>query len=146
MTFLSSIICVVEVPQLTQDGGVTIPLPASAQAPAAFPPPVKEAAVDELPLNSSISSVLSSEPPSFESTPLSLPAPTSAALPVPTFVNGCRNANTSPMLQTSQDFDTDIIDGDLDDLLDSAGLESPVVSELFFYINALSSLFNSSKL
>lgn len=128
MTLLLSVICVVEVPQLTQDGGTTIPLPASAQAPAAFPPPVKETAVDELPLNSSISSVLSSEPPSFESAPLSLP--TSAALPVPTFVNGCRNTNPSPMLQTSQDFDTDIIDGDLDDLLDSAGLESSVVSEL----------------
>lgn len=33
------------------------------------------------------------------------------------------------MLETSQDFDADIIGDDLDDLLDQAGSESDMVSE-----------------
>ncbi len=60
---------------------------------------------------------------------LPVSVPTSVPLPVPTFVNGCRTSKPCPILQTSQDFDTDIIGDDLDDLLDQAGPESPTVSQ-----------------
>lgn len=105
------------------------PVPAPIQAPVAVHSPLNETVVDELPLSNSISSVTPSEPPGFESVPLPVSVTTSVALPVPTFVNGCRNSKPCPMLQTSQDFDADIIGDDLDDLLDQAGPESAMVSE-----------------
>ena len=116
-------------PQLTQDSTVLAPGPAPA------PPPVvvhtmNDTAVDELPPTNSILSVTSSEPPGFESGSLSVSAPSSVPLPVHTFVNGCRTAKPHPILEPSQDFDTDIIGDDLDDLLDQAGPESAMVSEL----------------
>uniref|UniRef100_A0A4W6C5F4 Zinc finger CCCH-type containing 7A n=1 Tax=Lates calcarifer TaxID=8187 RepID=A0A4W6C5F4_LATCA len=83
--------------------------------------------VDELPPNNIISSVTPSEPPGFESVSLPVSVPTSATLPALTFVNGCRTAKPCPMLETSQDFDADIIGDDLDDLLDQAGPESGMV-------------------
>uniref|UniRef100_A0A8C4GY48 Zinc finger CCCH-type containing 7A n=1 Tax=Dicentrarchus labrax TaxID=13489 RepID=A0A8C4GY48_DICLA len=117
--------CVTEVPQLTQDGSA--PVPAPIQAPVAVHPPLNEAVVDERPPNNSISSVTLSEPPGFESVALPVSVPTSVPLPVPTFVNGCRTSKPCPMLETSQDFDADIIGDDLDDLLDQAGPESALV-------------------
>uniref|UniRef100_A0A4W6C4S5 Zinc finger CCCH-type containing 7A n=1 Tax=Lates calcarifer TaxID=8187 RepID=A0A4W6C4S5_LATCA len=84
----------------------------------------KVSVVDELPPNNIISSVTPSEPPGFESVSLPVSVPTSATLPALTFVNGCRTAKPCPMLETSQDFDADIIGDDLDDLLDQAGPES----------------------
>uniref|UniRef100_A0A7N9AST4 Zinc finger CCCH-type containing 7A n=1 Tax=Mastacembelus armatus TaxID=205130 RepID=A0A7N9AST4_9TELE len=99
---------------------------APVSAPAAVHSPLSEAAVDELPPNNSISSMTPSEPPGFESVPVSVP--TSAALPAAlTCVNGCRTSKPSPMLETSQDFDADIIGDDLDDLLDQAGPKSDMV-------------------
>ncbi len=117
--------CVLEVPQLTPDSSAVAPVPAPIQAPAAVHPPLSEAVVDELPPNNSISSVPVSEPPGFESVPLPVSVPSS----VPTFVNGCRTSKPCPMLETSSDFDADIIGDDLDDLLDQAGPESAMVSE-----------------
>lgn len=76
-------------------------------------------AAEELPPNSSVSSVSSCEPPSFESGPFALSVST------PT-----RNAEPGLLIQSSPNFDSDIIDDDLDDLLDSAGPESPMVCEL----------------
>ncbi len=105
------------------------PVPAPIQPPVAVLPPLSETVVDELPTNNSISSVIPSEPPGFESVSLPVSVPTSVPLPVPTFVNGCRTSKPCPILQTSQDFDTDIIGDDLDDLLDQAGPESPTVSQ-----------------
>uniref|UniRef100_A0A669DF91 Zinc finger CCCH-type containing 7A n=1 Tax=Oreochromis niloticus TaxID=8128 RepID=A0A669DF91_ORENI len=86
------------------------------------------AVVDELPSTNNISSVPSSEPPGFESVALPVSASTSDPLPALTFVNGCRASKPYPILDTSQDFDTDIIGDDLDDLLDQAGPESTMVS------------------
>ncbi|XP_026181942.1 zinc finger CCCH domain-containing protein 7A isoform X2 [Mastacembelus armatus] len=112
----------IEVPQLNQDSSVLAPV----SAPAAVHSPLSEAAVDELPPNNSISSMTPSEPPGFESVPVSVP--TSAALPAAlTCVNGCRTSKPSPMLETSQDFDADIIGDDLDDLLDQAGPKSDMI-------------------
>lgn len=113
----------IEVPQLTQDSSA--PVPAPIQAPVH--PPLSEAAVDELPPNNSISTVTPSEPPGFESVPLPVSVPVSVPLSVPTFVNGCRTSKPCTLLETSQDFDTDIIGDDLDDLLDQAGPESGMV-------------------
>lgn len=104
-------------------------VPAPIQAAVAIHPPLNEAVVDELSPNNSISSLTPSEPPGFESVPLPVSVPTSVALPVPTYVNGCRTSKPCPILQTSQDFDADIIGDDLDDLLDQAGPESAMVSE-----------------
>ncbi|XP_029283967.1 zinc finger CCCH domain-containing protein 7A isoform X1 [Cottoperca gobio] len=121
----------IEVPQLTQDSSVLAPAPLPAAV--ASHPALNESAVDELSPISSISSVTLSEPPGFESVSLpvsvSLPAsvPTSVSLPVPTFVNGCRTGTPCSMLETSQDFDADIIGDDLDDLLDQAGPESAMI-------------------
>lgn len=104
------------------------PAPVTIQAPLAVHLPLNEVGVDELPPslphNNSIS-----EPPGFESVPLPVSAPTSVALPVPTFVNGCRASKPCPMLQSSQEFDGDIIGDDLDDLLDQAEPESATVSD-----------------
>lgn len=94
------------------------PVPAPVQVPVAVQPPLNETVVEDLPPNNSTPSVTPSEPPGFESVPLPVPVPTSVALPVPTFVNGCRASKPCPMLQTSQDFDSDIIGDDFDDLLD----------------------------
>ncbi|XP_013764483.1 zinc finger CCCH domain-containing protein 7A [Pundamilia nyererei] len=117
----------IEVPQLTQDSSVLTPGPAPIQLPVAVHPPLNEAVVDELPSTNNISSVPSSEPPGFESVALPVSASTSDPLPALTFVNGCRASKPYPILDTSQDFDTDIIGDDLDDLLDQAGPESTMV-------------------
>uniref|UniRef100_A0A8C9ZM92 Zinc finger CCCH-type containing 7A n=1 Tax=Sander lucioperca TaxID=283035 RepID=A0A8C9ZM92_SANLU len=100
-----------------------------SQAPVAVHPALNEAVVDELLPKNSISSVSLSEPPGFESVPKPVSVSTSVPLPVPTFVNGCRTSKPCMMLETSQDFDADIIGDDLDDLLDQAGPESAMVSE-----------------
>lgn len=122
--------CVSEVPQLTQDNSVLASVPAPIQAPVAVHPPLNEAVVvDEFPSNNSISSVTPSEPPGFESVSLPVSVPTSVALPALTFVNGCRTAKPCPMLENSQDFDGDIMDDDLDDLLDQVRDESGLVSD-----------------
>ncbi|KAG7223147.1 hypothetical protein INR49_015755 [Caranx melampygus] len=118
----------IEVPQLTQDSSGLASVPAPIQAPVAVHPPLNEAVVvDEFPSNNSISSVTPSEPPGFESVSLPVSVPTSVALPALTFVNGCRTAKPCPILETSQDFDGDIMDGDLDDLLDQVRDESGLV-------------------
>ncbi|CAI5675925.1 unnamed protein product [Oreochromis niloticus] len=117
----------IEVPQLTQDSSVLNPGPAPIQPPVAVHLPLNEAVVDELPSTNNISSVPSSEPPGFESVALPVSASTSDPLPALTFVNGCRASKPYPILDTSQDFDTDIIGDDLDDLLDQAGPESTMV-------------------
>lgn len=117
----------IEVPQLTQDSSVLTPGPAPIQPPVAVHLPLNEAVVDELPSTNNISSVPSSEPPGFESVALPVSASTSDPLPALTFVNGCRASKPYPILDTSQDFDTDIIGDDLDDLLDQAGPESTMV-------------------
>uniref|UniRef100_A0A8C6K5G0 Zinc finger CCCH-type containing 7A n=1 Tax=Nothobranchius furzeri TaxID=105023 RepID=A0A8C6K5G0_NOTFU len=83
--------------------------------------------VDELPSSNSILSVAPSEPPGFESVSLPVSAPTSVPLSVHTFVNGCRTGKSHPILEPSQDFDTDLIGDDLDDLLDQAGPEPSLV-------------------
>lgn len=105
------------------------PSPSPVPAPVTLHPPLNEAVLDELPSTNSISSVTPSEPPGFESVPLPVSAPTSATLSSLTFVNGCRTSKPCPVLETSQDFDADIIGDDLDDLLDQAGSESEMVSE-----------------
>uniref|UniRef100_A0A7N6F857 C3H1-type domain-containing protein n=1 Tax=Anabas testudineus TaxID=64144 RepID=A0A7N6F857_ANATE len=114
-------------PQLTQDSSVMALNPSPVPTPVALHPPLNEAVLDELPPNNSISSVTPSEPPGFESVSLPVSAPTSANLSSLTFVNGCRTSKPCPMLETSQDFDADIIGDDLDDLLDQAGSESDMV-------------------
>lgn len=119
-----------EVPKLTQDGCFVAPAPSPIQPPVSVHSPLTEAVVDELTPTNSISSVTPSEPPGFESVSLPVSVTTSVPLPVPTFVNGCRTSKPCPILQTSQDFDADIIGDDLDDLLDQAGPESAMVSEL----------------
>uniref|UniRef100_A0AAX7UXJ4 C3H1-type domain-containing protein n=1 Tax=Astatotilapia calliptera TaxID=8154 RepID=A0AAX7UXJ4_ASTCA len=121
------VMCFLEVPQLTQDSSVLTPGPAPIQLPVAVHLPLNEAVVDELPSTNNISSVPSSEPPGFESVALPVSASTSDPLPALTFVNGCRASKPYPILDTSQDFDTDIIGDDLDDLLDQAGPESTMV-------------------
>lgn len=105
------------------------PIPSPVPAPVALHQPLNETALDELPPTNSISSVTPSEPPGFESVPLPVSISTSAALSSLTFVNGCRTSKPCPVLETSQDFDADIIGDDLDDLLDQAGSESDMVSE-----------------
>ncbi|KAM3597497.1 uncharacterized protein V6R79_005410 [Siganus canaliculatus] len=115
-----------DVCQSAQDNSVMAPVPAPIQAPAAAHLPLNEPVV-EVPNSNSIPSVTPSEPPGFESIPVPVSVAMSAALTVPTFVNGCRTSKPSPMLHTSQDFDTDIIGDDLDDLLDQAGPESAMV-------------------
>uniref|UniRef100_A0A669CFS0 Zinc finger CCCH-type containing 7A n=1 Tax=Oreochromis niloticus TaxID=8128 RepID=A0A669CFS0_ORENI len=120
----------VRMPQLTQDSSVLNPGPAPIQPPVAVHLPLNEAVVDELPSTNNISSVPSSEPPGFESVALPVSASTSDPLPALTFVNGCRASKPYPILDTSQDFDTDIIGDDLDDLLDQAGPESTMVMSL----------------
>uniref|UniRef100_A0A3Q4HE84 Zinc finger CCCH-type containing 7A n=1 Tax=Neolamprologus brichardi TaxID=32507 RepID=A0A3Q4HE84_NEOBR len=106
----------------TKENIVLTPGPAPIQPPVAVHLPLNEAVVDELPSTNNISSVPSSEPPGFESVALPVSASTSDPLPVLTFVNGCRASKPYPILDTSQDFDTDIIGDDLDDLLDQADL------------------------
>uniref|UniRef100_A0A7N6B9X3 C3H1-type domain-containing protein n=1 Tax=Anabas testudineus TaxID=64144 RepID=A0A7N6B9X3_ANATE len=115
--------------KLTQDSSVMALNPSPVPTPVALHPPLNEAVLDELPPNNSISSVTPSEPPGFESVSLPVSAPTSANLSSLTFVNGCRTSKPCPMLETSQDFDADIIGDDLDDLLDQAGSES----DMFFF-------------
>uniref|UniRef100_A0AAX7SJR7 C3H1-type domain-containing protein n=1 Tax=Astatotilapia calliptera TaxID=8154 RepID=A0AAX7SJR7_ASTCA len=112
----------------SKDSSVLTPGPAPIQLPVAVHLPLNEAVVDELPSTNNISSVPSSEPPGFESVALPVSASTSDPLPALTFVNGCRASKPYPILDTSQDFDTDIIGDDLDDLLDQAGPESTMVS------------------
>uniref|UniRef100_A0A3P8NTG2 C3H1-type domain-containing protein n=1 Tax=Astatotilapia calliptera TaxID=8154 RepID=A0A3P8NTG2_ASTCA len=126
------------VTQLTQDLAKTLGLKirkayvrTPIQLPVAVHLPLNEAVVDELPSTNNISSVPSSEPPGFESVALPVSASTSDPLPALTFVNGCRASKPYPILDTSQDFDTDIIGDDLDDLLDQAGPESTMVSYLY---------------
>uniref|UniRef100_A0A7N5ZXQ6 C3H1-type domain-containing protein n=1 Tax=Anabas testudineus TaxID=64144 RepID=A0A7N5ZXQ6_ANATE len=113
--------------KLTQDSSVMALNPSPVPTPVALHPPLNEAVLDELPPNNSISSVTPSEPPGFESVSLPVSAPTSANLSSLTFVNGCRTSKPCPMLETSQDFDADIIGDDLDDLLDQAGSESDML-------------------
>uniref|UniRef100_A0A672YXH8 C3H1-type domain-containing protein n=1 Tax=Sphaeramia orbicularis TaxID=375764 RepID=A0A672YXH8_9TELE len=98
------------------DSSVLAPVPSPIQAPVAVHSPLNDAVVDELPPSNSISSVTPSEPPGFES----------VHLPASTFVNGCRTNKPCSLLETSQEFDADIIGDDLDDLLDQAGPESPL--------------------
>ena len=117
-------------PQISQDSSVLAPAPAPIQPPAAVHSPLHETVVDELPPINIISSVTPSEPPGFESISLPVSVPSSVPLPVPTYVNGCRTSKPCTMLETSQDFDADIIGDDLDDLLDQAGPEPIMVSEL----------------
>lgn len=77
------------------------------------------AAAEERPPNGSVSSTSSLEPPSFETGPLAL-----------SVSNPARNPEPGLLIQSNPNFDSDIIDGDLDELLDSTGPESPLVSEL----------------
>ncbi|KAM9391853.1 zinc finger CCCH domain-containing protein 7A isoform 2-T2 [Pholidichthys leucotaenia] len=118
----------IEVPQLTQDSSVLALGPAAAPPPAAVHLPLNEAVLDDLsPHNNSISSLPPSEPPGFESVSLPVSVPKSDPLTVPTFVNGCRTSKPYPILEANQDFDTDIIGDDLDDLLDQADHEASMV-------------------
>uniref|UniRef100_A0A3B5MEY8 Zinc finger CCCH-type containing 7A n=1 Tax=Xiphophorus couchianus TaxID=32473 RepID=A0A3B5MEY8_9TELE len=114
---------VLEVPPFAQDGSVLASGPAPIQSPAAVHAPLNDSVVDELPPSKSILSVPPSELPGFESVPLPVSAPTSVPLSMHSFVNGCRTSKTCQILEPSQDFDTDIIGDDLDDLLDQAGPE-----------------------
>uniref|UniRef100_A0A665VEA9 C3H1-type domain-containing protein n=1 Tax=Echeneis naucrates TaxID=173247 RepID=A0A665VEA9_ECHNA len=126
------------------DSNVLASVRAPIQAPAAGHSPLSEAVVDEFPSNNSIS-----EPPGFESVALPISVPTTASAPALTFVNGCRTAKACPILETSQDFDADIIGDDLDALLDQAGPESGMVSERMWlsviYFNKLSVLNGTVK-
>ncbi|PWA17856.1 hypothetical protein CCH79_00008215 [Gambusia affinis] len=113
----------IEVPPFAHDGSVLASGPAPIQPPAAVHAPMNDSVVDELPPSKSILSVPPSEPPGFESVPLPVSAPTSVPLSMHSFVNGCRTSKPCQILEPSQDFDTDIIGDDLDDLLDQAGPE-----------------------
>uniref|UniRef100_A0A1A8QWY5 Zinc finger CCCH-type containing 7A n=1 Tax=Nothobranchius rachovii TaxID=451742 RepID=A0A1A8QWY5_9TELE len=117
----------IDVPPFSQDSSVLPPGPAPIKPPLALHPPLKDSVVDELPSSNSILSVAPSEPPGFESISLPVSAPTSVPLSVHTFVNGCRTGKSHPILEPSQDFDTDLIGDDLDDLLDQAGPEPSLV-------------------
>ncbi|XP_054463595.1 zinc finger CCCH domain-containing protein 7A isoform X2 [Anoplopoma fimbria] len=117
----------IEVPRLTQESSVLAPAIAPIQPPVSALSPLNEAIADELPLNNIISSITPSEPPGFGSISLPVSVPSSSPLSVPSFVNGCRTSKPCTMLDTSQDFDADIIGDDLDDLLDQAGPESAMV-------------------
>ncbi|XP_047214051.1 zinc finger CCCH domain-containing protein 7A-like isoform X3 [Girardinichthys multiradiatus] len=97
--------------------------PAPIQPPVAVHPPLNDSAVDEFPSSNSVLSAPPSEPPGFESVPLPVSASTSVPLSMHSFVNGCRTSKPCPILEPSQDFDTNIIGDDLDDLLDQAGSE-----------------------
>lgn len=100
---------------------------APVSAPVALHAPLNEAGLEKHPNNSI--SVTPFEPPGFESVPLPLSVPAADTHSSLTFVNGCRSSKSCPVLETSQDFDADIIGDDLDDLLDQAGSESDMVSE-----------------
>uniref|UniRef100_A0A3P9NR89 Zinc finger CCCH-type containing 7A n=1 Tax=Poecilia reticulata TaxID=8081 RepID=A0A3P9NR89_POERE len=113
----------IEVPPFAQDGSVLASGPAPNQPLAAVHAPLNDSVVDELPPSKSILSVPPSEPPGFESVSLPVSAPTSVPLSMHSFVNGCRTSKPCQILESSQDFDTDIIGDDLDDLLDQAGPE-----------------------
>ncbi|XP_010793439.1 zinc finger CCCH domain-containing protein 7A isoform X2 [Notothenia coriiceps] len=121
----------IEVPQLTQDSSLLAPLPAPIQAPVEMHQTLNESAMDELSPITSISSVTLSEPPGFESISLpvsvSLPVSAPSSVPLATYVNGCRASKPCTMLDSSNDFDADIIGDDLDDLLDQAGPESAMI-------------------
>ncbi|KAM9843665.1 zinc finger CCCH domain-containing protein 7A isoform 1-T1 [Aulostomus maculatus] len=114
----------IEVPHLTQESSVLVPVQGPNQVPVAVHPPLNDAVMDDLPHTNSISSAPPSEPPGFESVSLPVSVPSSVPLSVPTFINGCRSSKPCTLLETSQDFDTDIIGDDLDDLLDQAGPEA----------------------
>ncbi|XP_012713476.2 zinc finger CCCH domain-containing protein 7A isoform X1 [Fundulus heteroclitus] len=113
----------IEVPPFAQDSSVLASAPVPIQPPVAVHPPLNDSMVEELPPSNSILSIPPSEPPGFESVPLPVSVPTSVSLSMHSFVNGCRNSKPCPILEPSQDFDTDIIGEDLDDLLDQAGPE-----------------------
>ncbi|KAM3864469.1 zinc finger CCCH domain-containing protein 7A [Diretmus argenteus] len=88
----------IEVPQLSQDGGVPVHVPVHS--------PLSDGLVDDArPL------VPLSEPPIFEPVPL----------PAPSLVNGSRTNKVCPLPEPSQDYDAEIIGDDLDALLDEAG-------------------------
>ncbi|XP_029914130.1 zinc finger CCCH domain-containing protein 7A isoform X1 [Myripristis murdjan] len=115
----------IEVPQLSQDSGGPLPVP--VQVPVPVLPSLNDAVLDDIPLSNSISSLPSSEPPSFEPVPLPVSVPTSVSLPAPTMVNGSRTSKPCPLPESSQDYDAEIIGDDLDDLLDQAGPPEPAM-------------------
>uniref|UniRef100_A0A668AB13 Zinc finger CCCH-type containing 7A n=1 Tax=Myripristis murdjan TaxID=586833 RepID=A0A668AB13_9TELE len=119
------IVCISEVPQLSQDSGGPLPVP--VQVPVPVLPSLNDAVLDDIPLSNSISSLPSSEPPSFEPVPLPVSVPTSVSLPAPTMVNGSRTSKPCPLPESSQDYDAEIIGDDLDDLLDQAGPPEPAM-------------------
>ncbi|XP_068613168.1 zinc finger CCCH domain-containing protein 7A-like [Brachionichthys hirsutus] len=106
----------IEVAQLSQDSGIDVPVPDPIQPLVAVAFPSNGATVAEL-HNHTLSSVTQSEPACFESVSVAAP------LHMSTF-NGCRSGNPRPMRQPSPDYDADVIEDDLDDLLDQAGPES----------------------
>uniref|UniRef100_A0A668A736 Zinc finger CCCH-type containing 7A n=1 Tax=Myripristis murdjan TaxID=586833 RepID=A0A668A736_9TELE len=122
------IVCISEVPQLSQDSGGPLPVP--VQVPVPVLPSLNDAVLDDIPLSNSISSLPSSEPPSFEPVPLPVSVPTSVSLPAPTMVNGSRTSKPCPLPESSQDYDAEIIGDDLDDLLDQAGPPEPAMVSL----------------
>lgn len=122
---LPPVVCISEVPQLSQDSGGPLPVP--VQVPVPVLPPLNDAVLDDIPLSNSISSLPSSEPPSFEPVPLPVSVPTSVSLPAPTMVNGSRTSKPCPLPESSQDYDAEIIGDDLDDLLDQAGPPEPAM-------------------
>uniref|UniRef100_A0A668AHF3 Zinc finger CCCH-type containing 7A n=1 Tax=Myripristis murdjan TaxID=586833 RepID=A0A668AHF3_9TELE len=97
------------------------------QVPVPVLPSLNDAVLDDIPLSNSISSLPSSEPPSFEPVPLPVSVPTSVSLPAPTMVNGSRTSKPCPLPESSQDYDAEIIGDDLDDLLDQAGPPEPAM-------------------
>uniref|UniRef100_A0A668AVX9 Zinc finger CCCH-type containing 7A n=1 Tax=Myripristis murdjan TaxID=586833 RepID=A0A668AVX9_9TELE len=118
-------ICSQILPQLSQDSGGPLPVP--VQVPVPVLPSLNDAVLDDIPLSNSISSLPSSEPPSFEPVPLPVSVPTSVSLPAPTMVNGSRTSKPCPLPESSQDYDAEIIGDDLDDLLDQAGPPEPAM-------------------
>ncbi|XP_020787737.1 zinc finger CCCH domain-containing protein 7A isoform X1 [Boleophthalmus pectinirostris] len=110
-----------EVPQLNPDS-VLVPVPASIQVP--LHSPLIDGVLEERPTSTSVScgTPSDSKPPGFDSVHLPVSVPSSS--PLPTFVNGCRSNKRGSLLESSSDFDTDIIGDDLDDLLDQAGPDS----------------------
>lgn len=114
---------------MTQDISVLAPGQAPIQPPLTVHIPLNDSVVvDEPPPSNSILSAPPTEPPGFESVPLSVSAPPPVPLHGLTYVNGCRTNKPSPIFEPNQDFDADIIGDDLDDLLDQAGPESLSVS------------------
>ncbi|XP_061905950.1 zinc finger CCCH domain-containing protein 7A isoform X1 [Entelurus aequoreus] len=110
----------IEVPPLVPESSVFVPGP--IQPPVVVQPPLNDTAVDELPLTNTI---IPREPPGFES--LSKSVPSSAPRSVSMFMNGCRTSKPHSLLNSTQDFETDIIGDDLDDLLDQAGHNKSMV-------------------